>query len=257
MDSTQHFVRRYPSRCTMFNMIQASRVKKGEEMDVQRGDASVLNKSKEKKSEVWINEDDDNFLIVRLLYPPNEYPWLIAHHGIHEIFKGPLYVPVIDTEGSSSVALILRDFANRDKKVEGRMKHCIVRKFILDFGSNVEANAFKVLHDGMILEYEERKKEEGKKNQRGTIKKVKSSKSACSNLDDINGLLSNLDNSERCCKPKKRRRISTNKRKDEVKEKYEDKKRMKQSLEDMTLGDGYNCLDNDMPNTQDPFDFEG
>ena len=74
MDSTQHFVRRYPSRCTTFNMIQASRVKKGEEMDAQRGDASVLNKSKEKKSEVWINEDDDNFFIVRLLYPPNEHP---------------------------------------------------------------------------------------------------------------------------------------------------------------------------------------
>ena len=263
MDSPQLFVRRYPNRCTMFNMVQASRVKKGEESDAyHRGGATVSNKRKEKKSEVWTNEDDGNFLIVRLLYPPSEYPWMIAHHGIHEIFKGPLYVPIICTEEDySCVSVILRDFANRDKETEGRTKHCIVRKFILDFGTKAEASAFKVLHDGMIFEYKESKKEEGKNDRTCATRRTngKRSKSVSHNLNDINVSLSNLDHSEGYTNPKKRRRISgsnKNCKKDETKEKEKEEKMIKQSLDKMSLGDGYNLLDDDMPNTQDPFDFE-
>ena len=104
-------------------------------------------------SDAWVNEDDDNYLIIRLLYPNDGYPWLVAHHGIHEAFKAPLYVPIIDTKGKDScIALILRDFANRDRETGGP-KHCIVRKFILRFGSNAEADEFRLLHNSMLLEY--------------------------------------------------------------------------------------------------------
>ena len=89
-----------------------------------------------------------------------------------------------------------------------------MRKFILDFGTNAEASAFKLLHDGMIFEYEEGKKEEGKKDHKcGTRRENGKRRNAASNnLIDVNGSVSNLDNSEEYMNPKKRRRISINKK---------------------------------------------
>ena len=116
--------------------MQASRVKK---MRTNYG------YNKERTNEIWEDEmDDDNFMIIRLFYDEqNSYPWLVTHQGVHEVFKGPLFVPVAshdDFSNDKSVLILhLKDSANRGKK-------SIKRKFYLKFNSVSEAEGFKVTH---------------------------------------------------------------------------------------------------------------
>ena len=99
------FILRYPGNCVTFNMMQVSRVKK---------DGKSI-------SEQWENEDDDNFLIIRLM-ENKSLPLLVAHHGIYEIVKAPLFVPVVKAcNDPTTVTVFLRDHANRG------ISHCIRR----------------------------------------------------------------------------------------------------------------------------------
>jgi len=103
------YVCRYPGRCIMFNMIEACRVAKlqGGERGEDKGDGSLMRnygnegEKKENMSEVWENEEEEgNFLIVRLIADKDDggtQHWVVAHQGMHQIFRAPLFVPIVET----------------------------------------------------------------------------------------------------------------------------------------------------------------
>lgn len=125
--NTNKFVLRYPGQAMMFNLVRADRLKKN------GGDVS----------ESWTNEDDDNYLIIRLINSQGS-PWMVAHHGVYEVFKGTL---LLNADGDAeTLTVALKDHANRGL-------NCIRRKFILNFSSAVEAQTFKFAHNKMIEEY--------------------------------------------------------------------------------------------------------
>ena len=136
---------RYPGECIVFNMLQSSRVKKSSlptTIDKRK------NGQKEIISQTWENEEaNNNCLIIRLIFS-SSYPWTVAHQGIHEIFKGPLCLPILYNKRTDNkkVTVFLRDFANRGK-------NCISRKFYLNFSSIAEATSFVVAHNSMLAHY--------------------------------------------------------------------------------------------------------
>ena len=122
------FILRYPGSCITFNLLQARRMKK---------DGKTI-------SEKWDNEDDDNFLILRLI-ESNGSPWLVVHHGIYEVIKSPLFVPVQKcSDNCKSISILLRDHANR-----GSLK-CIRREFCFKFNSLTEADSFLFSHNSFV-----------------------------------------------------------------------------------------------------------
>jgi hypothetical protein len=136
---------RYPGECIVFNMLQSSRVKKSLSATIVD---KRKNDQKEKISQAWENEEaTNNCLIIRLIFS-SSYPWTVAHQGIHEIFKGPLCLPILYSKRTDKkkVTIFLRDFANRGK-------NCISRKFYLNFSSIAEATAFVVAHNSMLAHY--------------------------------------------------------------------------------------------------------
>lgn len=251
MECPHQLIMRYPGQCVVFNLLKASRIKK----EQQRGEKGLVYRDDEvdKVSDSWQNEDNDNYLIIRLLFPDGGYPWLVAHHGIFEAFKAPLYVPICESK-DSSVTIVLRDFANRDIQKEGdkRKSHCIVRKFILTFGSNVEAEAFRSLHNGMLLEHKESKNKVllETKNGAGDDKLFTSSSSATQAANDVD------HNKEEGAAglhraTKKRKRPSQNGKEED---KLKVQKLVKERMDDLEKGDDYSLLDSLMPNTQNPFE---
>ena len=128
VDSKTRFILRYPGSCITFNLVQAKRLKK---------DGKTI-------SEKWENEDHDNFLIVRLI-ESNGSPWLVVHHGIYEVIKGPLFVPAQNcSENDTNISILLRDHANRGGS------NCIRREFCFQFNSFTEANSFLFSHNSFV-----------------------------------------------------------------------------------------------------------
>ena len=156
--SNTKLIIRVPGSCITFNLIEVSRVKKkGQVVCVKReeGDNCIANRKKgeEVVSERWRNDDDDNYLIIRLRYS-NGYPWLVIHHGVFEAVKAPLYVPIVKTLTKEKVVtMFLRDSANR-----GESRY-IQQKFYLQFATIAEAEAFKTAHNVMLEEFRKEKKE--------------------------------------------------------------------------------------------------
>jgi len=146
------YICRYSGSCIMFNMIEACRVAKlqgGEEGE--EGDGRPCRNyggENERMSKVWKNEEEEgNFLIARLIVDKEEegQGWVVAHQGIHEIFRAPLFVPIVELNMKEKVlSLYLRDHANRDAQ------HGIKRKFWLKFDSIVELSSFKFAHNGIL-----------------------------------------------------------------------------------------------------------
>lgn len=152
-EGSNKFVLRYPGQAMMFNMVRAGRLKKN-------GGANEM-------SETWANEDHDNYLIVRLI-KSNGLPWMVAHHGIHEVFKGML---LLNANGDADTLTVgLRDHANRGAS-------CIRRKFVLVFASVVEAQTFKFGHNEMIKEYLSSTKINASRRRRGGKRYASSSSS--------------------------------------------------------------------------------
>ena len=126
--NTNKFILRYSGRCITFNLVQVTRVKK---------DGMTI-------SGRWDNEDEDNFLIVRLI-ESNGSPWLVAHHGIYEVVKGPSFVPVTKCSTNyNTVCIFLRDHANRGDT------NCIQREFQFKFDSLNEADFFLFAHNSFV-----------------------------------------------------------------------------------------------------------
>ena len=124
----KEFILRYPGSCITFNLMQASRVKK----------------NRTTISEEWVSDENDKFLIIRLI-ETNGRPWLVVHHGIYEVAKAPLFVPAeISRDDSSSVCVFLRDHANRGES------NCIRREFKFKFNSLAEARSFVFSHNSFI-----------------------------------------------------------------------------------------------------------
>jgi hypothetical protein len=140
----------------MLNLVRAQRVKKNQE-GREKGEDEIISKE-------WANEDDDNFLIVRLLQGGGNqdestdmsHPWILVHHGIHEEIRSPLviFIEEADQKGAS-VSVTLRDHANRDE-------NCIKRKFIFEFHSPTDAMIFKYAHNLMLKDHYQRLTEEGR-----------------------------------------------------------------------------------------------
>lgn len=129
-------ITRYPGECIVFNLHKCSRVKKNQS-NTKEGEDPVF-------SEIWTNEDYDNFLIVRLIRHTTN-PWMVAHHGIFEILRAPLVLPAIDLKGNDRTLCIrLRDYSNRGQD------DCIKRSFHLTFSSSYEAEIFKHAHNKLL-----------------------------------------------------------------------------------------------------------
>ena len=127
----------YPGRCTMFNMVRVQRMKKNKGQTEE-----------EITSELWEIEDEDDYLIVRVLY--TSHPWLVIHRGVNEIAKAPLVLFIEDEDiVGNKVSLTLRDSSNRGCQ-------CIKRKFILEFHSGTDAMAFQAVHNLALQEHAEK-----------------------------------------------------------------------------------------------------
>ena len=99
-------------------------------------------------SELWEIEDEDDYLIVRVLY--TSHPWLVIHRGVNEVAKAPLVLFVEDEDiVGSKVSLTLRDSSNRGCQ-------CIKRKFILEFHSGTDARVFQAAHNLPLQEHAEK-----------------------------------------------------------------------------------------------------
>ena len=146
---------RYPGECITFNMVKSSRVKGftykdtcagAEQQKIIQNTTKTAKGSKRNKEVIsisWEDEGDgDHFLIIRLIQDKG-HPWVIAHHGIHVIFKGPLFVPIVDS-GTETLAVFLQDSAYRGGEF-------INRKFYLTFASIAGAKAFQMAHNEMIF----------------------------------------------------------------------------------------------------------
>ena len=132
----------------MFNLAKVIRLKKRQE-----GHAEPI------VSESWTNEDDDNFLVVRIMYT-NGSPWICSHHGLSETLRGTCIVYIREADIKANVVSIrVRDFANRGQQ-------CIKRNFVLHFNSSTDARVFKYAYNSVLSEYNWKEgdiNEEGKK----------------------------------------------------------------------------------------------
>ena len=248
------FIQRYKESTIVYNLLHASRIKKGEEA------VDCLNKKKEEDkvvSEYWEEENDDNnYLIICLISNEGSFPWLVAHHGIHEIIKAPLFVPIIkDEHKKNTLSLFLRDFANRGST-------CIKRKFYLTFHSSVKAESFMFTHNRMLNAHDEevlakKRVEEARKsmhNEKRTVA-AEAAVQIDSSTDDTIDLLneSNCDDSFDCFDG------SNQKEKEEAKEnkskgnKYEEKLNL---FNNGNVMESDSFIDDHYDNTQNPFDDE-
>ena len=240
----------------MYNMIRSSRVKKVQPQPAactsilsNKSRAAGTSTTDELLSEVWDNEDDDKYLIIRLIHSKG-YPWLVCHHGIQQVFKGPLFVPIIEAVAEGVVTLFLRDFANRGE-------NCIKRKFYLTFGSVAEAESFKITHNILLSQYrQERCQQTNEKNSEedATTKTKTHNDMAAAVLEQP---------------AKKKRRISkisqgevvpveerNNTKVNKTMEKEgdnEDYDEYKKRFNEFERGDNCDLFYDDVPNTQNPF----
>jgi hypothetical protein len=261
MSSSYPLIRRYPGNCVMFNMMKSSRVKKQQLKNKQDGAVIGTTNIDELLSEEWMNEDEDNYLIIRLIYHKESYPWLVCHHGIHEIFKGPLYVPIVD-QNNDQLSLHLRDFANRGED-------CIKRKFYLTFGSITEAESFKYIHNSMLSAFNDGQKA---KRVELDLKKKKNQKNEKDDDEmDADAVVKATEEDAATTNQrlKKKRRISMISQELDtevmIKEDSEEKKNQgcdagddddyKKRLNEFEFGsDHHTFLDDSLPNTQNPFE---
>jgi hypothetical protein len=176
--ANKKFITREPGQCIVFNLVKAQRVKKRQDVKRMKGEEGGDGGEEEEViSASWMNEDDDNYLIIRLQFSQGR-PWLVAHHGVFEIIKAPLFVPIVDsnnhnTTNRHTLTLFLRDSANR------RKGSYIQRKFYLQFASFAEAQSFKTAHNLMLTKVRsetervalEEKKELRKKRKKESSKK--------------------------------------------------------------------------------------
>ena len=133
-------IRHFPGRCTMINLLQVSRVKKNQ-IGRKAGDKELISE------EWWSSDDGDKAITLRLIY--TTHPWLLVHHGVYEILKGPLVLNIQDLD-DNKVTVKMRDHS-------GRGLNCIRRRFILHFHSKTEAKTFAYAHDLTLKEHLERK----------------------------------------------------------------------------------------------------
>ena len=138
-----NLVRHYPGRCFTFNVVQVKRIKKAKNT---RQDGE-----EERVSEEWKNDDENRILILRLLQS-SSHPWILIHHGIFEILKGPLvlFVNNEDQDGTT-VNLTVRDHSNRGLS-------CIRRKFYFEFHNKTDAAIFVFAHNQLLLDHSRGKK---------------------------------------------------------------------------------------------------
>ena len=130
---------RYPDRCTMFNMAKVTRIKKDQKKR-REGGAEIV-------SEIWENDDVEKPLTARILQAlgTNSHPWMVVHHGVHEIVKGPLALFIDDEEEiGQEVKLTLRDHAHRGNE-------CIKRSFLFKFHHQADAASFVYAHNQSVL----------------------------------------------------------------------------------------------------------
>ena len=225
----------YSGSCIMFNMKACSRVKK-------RSNSQEL-------SELWENDDDESRLILRLIDSAG-YPWVVGHYGTQEILRSPLVVPTLNVDGCR-VSVFLRDFANRGQE------NCIKRQFNIEFASAAEAASFQFAHDKFFCEYKKKKKK--KKNE----KKEKEDKKEKEEEEQTKENRLKRDQ-ERILPepPSKKRRVSciSSSSSDDKEQgdglEQEDKKK-EEYIKEFNQGDDLDFLDNNFPETQDPFhDFD-
>ncbi len=164
MSEVINYIIRYPGRCVTFNLDEVWRVTKKQEND---DDPEVKyecpyggveqeggGKKAMKASEVWNNNDGDdgNFIIVRLIGEQSSHPWVVAHQGMHEIFRASLFVPIFEVNKTDFVlTLFVRDHANRGTT------RSIRRKFYLKFNSMSELEVFQLYHNSILEEWNKKK----------------------------------------------------------------------------------------------------
>ena len=218
-------ITRYPGRVIVFNLLKTSRLKKLE-------DRETITKDEAPVSMEWTNEDNDNHLIVRLIFSDG-YPWLVCHHGIFEAFRGVLIVPIkVDGMDGESTKIMLRDFANRGK-------NCIKRSFILNFESKTDSKVFRFAFNSMLFEYNP-----------NLVERIKQQTTAEQR---------DIANCQRLSPQKKRRRINPKvKGEEETEETVENEEKIKneaykECLNNFERVDSFSRLDDEVSGTQDPF----
>lgn len=209
----------------------------------------------EQMSEIWTNEEEEegNFLIARLIDEPTSHPWVVAHQGMHQIFRSSLFVPIVETNEKEKVlSIFLRDHANRGTS------RAIRRKFYLKFASENELECFKFFHNS-ILESSEGRGERGEGGGVDAKRKHRDSE------EDVNGdgvdkdRKSACDSSEEDGGPPvlKRRKITSSQDEeadDDGDSSGSDKEIFKSKLEMLKRGDGnIDHFDDQFDETQDPF----
>ena len=125
----------------MFNMAKVKRIKKDQKKR-REGETEIM-------SEVWENDDVEKPLTIRILQAldTKSHPWLLVHHGVHEIVKGPLALFIDDEEEiGQEVRLDLRDHAHRGNE-------CIMRSFLFEFHHQVDAASFVYASNQSVLHH--------------------------------------------------------------------------------------------------------
>ena len=145
MSESRHLLLRYSDRCTMFNCVQVSRIKKSQKKR-KDGEEEVV-------SERWINDENDRFLTIRLLQTMERgsFPWILVHHGVFQVLRAPLvlFIEDVDQKGRS-VSVGMRDHCHRGD--EG-----IKRKFLFDFHTETDARIFVFAHNQTLIDHLRRK----------------------------------------------------------------------------------------------------
>ena len=125
----------------MFNCAAVSRIKKNQKTR-KDGEGEVV-------SESWHDGFNDRFLTVRLLQTMerNSFPWIVVHHGLYQVLRGPLVLFIDDDDHKGkSVSINMRDSSNRGDA-------CIRRKFIFHFHTETDAKIFSYAHNQTLLDH--------------------------------------------------------------------------------------------------------
>ena len=145
MSESSHLIRRYSDRCTMFNCVQVSRIKKNQKTR-KTGEEEVVSKK-------WLNDENDRFLTIRLLQTmeTGSFPWILVHHGVYQILRAPLLLFIEDeNQKGKNASLIMRDHSHRGDE-------CIKRKFRFEFHTETDARIFAFAHNQTLIDHLRRK----------------------------------------------------------------------------------------------------